>query len=72
MKVLKLQDICTDIFAGAAIFNNDNLSRDYKDDGYRVIRLADIQNNKLFKRIACFIITKITARIDIYCKIKIF
>jgi hypothetical protein len=47
MKTLKLQDICTDIFAGAAIFDNDNLSRDYKDNGYMVIRLADIQNNEI-------------------------
>ncbi|MDR2251251.1 MAG: hypothetical protein LBD98_00165 [Endomicrobium sp.] len=47
MKTLKLQDICADIFAGAAIFDNDSLSRDYKDGWCRVIRLADIQNNEL-------------------------
>jgi mRNA-degrading endonuclease RelE of RelBE toxin-antitoxin system len=47
MKTLKLQEICTDIFAGAAIFDNDSLSRDYKNGGYRVIRLADIQNNEI-------------------------
>jgi hypothetical protein len=47
MKTQKLKDICTDIFAGAAIFTNDSLSRDYKDGGYRVIRLADIQNNEI-------------------------
>jgi mRNA-degrading endonuclease RelE of RelBE toxin-antitoxin system len=48
MKTLKLQDICADIFAGAAIFDNDSLSRDYKNGGYRVIRLADIQNNEIY------------------------
>jgi hypothetical protein len=48
MKTLKLQDICTDIFARAAIFDNDSLSRDYKNNGYRVIRLADIQNNEIY------------------------
>ncbi|MDR0398670.1 MAG: restriction endonuclease subunit S [Endomicrobium sp.] len=47
MKTLKLRDICTDIFAGATIFTNDELSRDYKNGGYRVIRLADIQNNEI-------------------------
>ncbi|MDR3092746.1 MAG: restriction endonuclease subunit S [Endomicrobium sp.] len=47
MKIQKLKDICTDIFSGAALFTNDNLSRDYKDGGYRVIRLADIQNNDI-------------------------
>ncbi|MDR1104229.1 MAG: restriction endonuclease subunit S [Endomicrobium sp.] len=47
MKTLKLKEICTDIFAGAAIFDNDSLSRDYKNGGYRVIRLADIQNNEI-------------------------
>ncbi len=47
MKIQKLKDICTDIFSGATIFNNDKLSRDYKDGGYRVIRLADIQNNEI-------------------------
>jgi hypothetical protein len=47
MKIRKLKDICTDIFAGAALFTNDNLSRDYKNGGYRVIRLADIQNNEI-------------------------
>ncbi|MDR3256308.1 MAG: restriction endonuclease subunit S [Endomicrobium sp.] len=48
METLKLQDICTDIFAGAALFSNDNLSRDYQNGGYRVIRLADIQNNEIY------------------------
>jgi hypothetical protein len=47
MKILKLKDICADIFAGATIFTNDSLARDYKDGGYRVIRLADIQNNEI-------------------------
>jgi hypothetical protein len=47
MKTLKLQDICTDIFAGAAIFTNNSLSRKYKNGRYRVIRLADIQNNEI-------------------------
>ncbi|MDR1926380.1 MAG: restriction endonuclease subunit S [Endomicrobium sp.] len=47
MKTQKLWNICTDIFAGATIFTNDNLSRDYVDGGYRVIRLADIQNNEI-------------------------
>jgi hypothetical protein len=54
MKTLKLKDICTDIFAGAAIFDNDSLSRVYKDGGYRVIRLADIQNNELSFRDCLF------------------
>ncbi|MDR3306495.1 MAG: restriction endonuclease subunit S [Endomicrobium sp.] len=48
MKTLKLQAICADIFAGAALFNNDNLSRDYQNGGYRVIRLTDIQNNEIY------------------------
>ncbi|MDR3306575.1 MAG: restriction endonuclease subunit S [Endomicrobium sp.] len=48
MKTQKLQDICADIFAGATIFANNNLSRDYKNGGYRVIRLADIQNNEIY------------------------
>jgi hypothetical protein len=47
MKIQKLKDICIDIFAGAALFTNDNLSRDYQNGGYRVIRLADIQNNDI-------------------------
>ncbi|MDR2818123.1 MAG: restriction endonuclease subunit S [Endomicrobium sp.] len=47
MKTLALQEICTDIFAGATIFTNNTLSRDYKNDGFRVIRLADIQNNEI-------------------------
>ena len=47
MKTKKLKDVCTDIFAGAALFTNDNLSRDYKNGGYRIIRLADIQNNEI-------------------------
>jgi hypothetical protein len=47
MKTLTLQEICTDIFAGATIFTNNELSRDYKDGGFRVIRLADIQNNEI-------------------------
>jgi len=54
MKARKLQDICTDIFAGAAIFSNDSLSRDYKNGGYRVIRLADIQNNEISFRDCLF------------------
>ena len=47
MKTLKLKDLCSDIFAGAALFTNDNLYRDYKNGGFRVIRLADIQNNEI-------------------------
>ncbi|MDR1087491.1 MAG: restriction endonuclease subunit S [Endomicrobium sp.] len=47
MKTLTLQEICTDIFAGATIFTNNTLSREYNDDGFRVIRLADIQNNEI-------------------------
>ena len=47
MKTLKLKDICSDIFAGAALFTNDALSREHKPNGFRVIRLADIQNNEL-------------------------
>ncbi|MDR3048814.1 MAG: restriction endonuclease subunit S [Elusimicrobiota bacterium] len=47
MKIKKLQDICADIFSGATIFTNDNLSRKYYSGGYRVIRLADIQNNEI-------------------------
>jgi hypothetical protein len=47
METLTLQEICTDIFAGATIFTNNTLSRDYKNDGFRVIRLADIQNNEI-------------------------
>ncbi|MDR2426380.1 MAG: restriction endonuclease subunit S [Endomicrobium sp.] len=54
MKTLKLQDICTDIFAGAAIFDNDRLSREYKNGGYRVIRLADIQNNEIYLKDCMF------------------
>jgi hypothetical protein len=48
MKRLKLKEMYTDIFAGATIFTNDELSRDYKNGGYRVIRLAHIQNNEIF------------------------
>ncbi|MDR3275286.1 MAG: restriction endonuclease subunit S [Endomicrobium sp.] len=47
MKTLKLKDVCSDIFAGAALFTNDALSLEYKTNGFRVIRLADIQNNEL-------------------------
>ncbi|MDR3256990.1 MAG: restriction endonuclease subunit S [Endomicrobium sp.] len=47
MKTLKLKDICSDIFTGAALFTNDALSHEYKPNGFRVIRLADIQNNEL-------------------------
>jgi hypothetical protein len=45
MKTLTLQEMCSDIFAGATIFTNDELSRNCKNIGFRVIRLADIQNN---------------------------
>jgi hypothetical protein len=47
MKTQTLQEICADIFAGATIFTNNALSREHNDDGYRVIRLADIQNNEI-------------------------
>jgi hypothetical protein len=47
MKTQRLRDICADIFAGATIFANNSLSRDYKNGGYRVIRLADIENNEI-------------------------
>jgi hypothetical protein len=47
MKYLTLQKICTDIFAGATIFTNNTLSREYNNDCFRVIRLADIQNNEI-------------------------
>lgn len=72
MKTQKLRDTCADIFAGATIFTNDNISRDYKNGGYRVIRLADIQNNKIFSRIVCFIAPKTTSKTDTFCKITIF
>jgi hypothetical protein len=58
MKTLKLRDICTDIFAGATIFTNDELSREYKDGGYRVVRLADIQNNEIFFKDCLFFNTQ--------------
>jgi hypothetical protein len=45
IRLLKLKDICSDIFAGAALFTNNELFRDCADNGYRVIRLADIQND---------------------------
>jgi hypothetical protein len=47
IKLLKLKDICSDIFAGAALFTNNELSRTCKNSSYRVIRLADIQNNDI-------------------------
>lgn len=47
MKKQKLKDICIDIYAGAAIFTNDDLEKDCAMSGYRVIRLADIQNNEI-------------------------
>jgi hypothetical protein len=37
-----------DIFAGATIFDNDSLSQKHKDNGYRVIKLTNIQNNEIY------------------------
>ena len=41
-----LKDLCIDIFPGPAIFNNDALSNE-DAGGYRVIRLADIENGEI-------------------------
>jgi type I restriction enzyme M protein len=47
MEIKKLQDICAYIFSGPAICTNENLSKNYIEGGYRIIRLADIQNNEI-------------------------
>ncbi|MDR1087665.1 MAG: hypothetical protein LBL16_05515 [Endomicrobium sp.] len=46
IRLLKLKDICSDIFAGAALFTNNELFRDCADNGYRVIRTENAEYKK--------------------------
>ncbi|MDD3150512.1 MAG: restriction endonuclease subunit S [Candidatus Gastranaerophilales bacterium] len=46
MKFELLKNLCVDIFAGPSIFTNKSLSHE-DTGGYRVIRLADIENDEI-------------------------